>query len=361
MVDKDGTAHVDVRKVEIPHRGSSWYQRINAHVAHLQGMLNKFVGLREANGGISYADKEIVLQIQSHLTAAQGVLEDHRLLRRMSGASADRALANAHEAEVALLRIAPDAELYNKGLYTLSHARLHLEKDDTLLQQMEAVMHELGAHGAEPAHPGPFRELAAITLHAAYQSEEAQRARVRSFTQIVLVAAAALWILAVGLGLWASLSPDVAARFCSPARTGHGLVCSLGSTPQSGSVYFLEFLGVCGAAVGGAASLRNVRGTSGPYHVASGLTFLRLPIGALIAATGIMLVSAQFIPGLTSLDTSTRIGAWAFAFGILQESVTRAVDRRGRSLLDAVKGPGSPTADPDSPAARKGPSPPRPT
>ncbi|MGW0765647.1 hypothetical protein [Streptomyces sp. NPDC002676] len=334
-------------------------------MAHLQGQLNKFVAQRKANGGISGADTEIALQIQTHLTEAQDVLQKRNLWRRMTGASADRALANAHEAEVALLRIAPNEELFNKGVYVLSHARLHLNKEDTCLQRLEAAMRDPRLIGADPAYLNNFRELAAITLHAAYQAEEAQRARVRSFIHIVLVASLALCFLAVGLGLWASLAPDVAARFCSPQTKARGQICPLGrdahGVPKASGVYFLEFLGVCGAAVGGAVSLRNVRGTSGPYHVASGLVVLRLPIGALIAAIGILLVSAQFIPGLTSLDTPTQIGGWAFAFGLLQESVTRAVDRQGRTLLDAVKGPGSPTADPASPAARHDPPAPQPT
>jgi hypothetical protein len=66
-------------------------------------------------------------------------------------------------------------------------------------------------------------------------------------------------------------------------------------------------------------------------------------------------MSGEFFPGLTSLNTSTQIVAWAFAFGILQESVTRAVDRQGQSLLDKVKGPGSRPA-----AANPGPAPDRP-
>ncbi|MER6025818.1 hypothetical protein [Streptomyces sp. NPDC001851] len=225
-----------------------------------------------------------------------------------------------------------------------------------LLRRLEIEIREQHLLRGDEQARNQFRELSAITLHAAYQAEEAQRARVRSFTQLVLVAALALWILAVALGLWASLAPDVAARFCSPPPR----VCPLGSTPEAASVFFLEFLGVCGAAVAGAVSLKDVRGTAGPYHVATSLIVLRIPVGALVAATGILLVSAQFIPGLTSLDTSTRIGAWAFAFGILQESVTRAVDRQGRTLLDAVKGPGSVTADPDSPGGADEPPPPPP-
>jgi hypothetical protein len=56
---------------------------------------------------------------------------------KLSGACVDRALANAHEAEVGLLRMAPDPDLFNKGLYTLSHARLSLKEEDMLLRRLE--------------------------------------------------------------------------------------------------------------------------------------------------------------------------------------------------------------------------------
>ncbi|MEU6549341.1 hypothetical protein ABZ915_03495 [Streptomyces sp. NPDC046915] len=339
---------------DVAFAGSSWFQRTNAHVAHLQGQLNKFLKMREAApGGISAPDIEVVKKIRTHLEAARNALRRRGVkgwFWRMSGASADRALANMHEAEVALLRIAPDEELPNKRLYVLSHARLHLPKDDVCLQHLEA---------AEKAPAGELRELAAITLHSAYQAEEAERARVRSFIRIVVVAAGALGVMAVGLGVWAALDLAVAQRFCFPPdknATGPDAVmaCPLGDAPTSGSVFFLEFIGMCAAAIAGAVSLRDVRGTSGPYHVATGLIVLRLPVGALVAAAGLLLMSGEFFPGLTSLNTSTQIVAWAFAFGILQESVTRAVDRQGQSLLDRVKGPGSRPA-----AANPGPAPDR--
>ncbi|MFI1928267.1 MULTISPECIES: hypothetical protein [unclassified Streptomyces] len=66
----------------------------------------------------------------------------------------------------------------------------------------------------DPA-PGT-RELAAITLHAAYQAEEAERARVRSFTHMVVSAAGVMWILAVALGVWAAQNYHVAEIFCLP-------------------------------------------------------------------------------------------------------------------------------------------------
>ncbi|MEV4684075.1 hypothetical protein [Streptomyces kurssanovii] len=342
---------------DVTVKGSSWYQRVNAHVAHLQGQLNKFEERRKAGGRVSPEDARTVATANAHLDAARNTLRDCSRWQRLLGASADRALANVHEAEVALLRIAPESELHDKGMYALSHAKLHLMHDDVLLQQLSAAVHSspernmLGFRRQQKPLGAGQRELAALTLHAAYQAEEAERARVRSFTQIVVMAAGALWLIAVSLGVWGALAPDVAERVCftnTEVAEGGGSttrVCPLGETPKAANIFFLEFIGLFAAAVAGAVSLKGVRGTSGPYHVATGLIILRLPVGALTAVAGILLMSGEFLPGLTNLDTPTQVCAWAFAFGVLQESVTRAVDRQGQHLIDNVKAPGSNVGD----------------
>jgi hypothetical protein len=46
----------------------------------------------------------------------------------------------------------------------------------------------------------------------------------------------------------------------------------------------------------------------------------------------------QFVPGLTALDTSAQILAWALVFGYAQELFTRLVDQQGQTVLDSVRG-----------------------
>jgi hypothetical protein len=50
----------------------------------------------------------------------------------------------------------------------------------------------------------------------------------------------------------------------------------------------------------------------------------------------------QFIPGLSALDTSAQILAWALIFGYAQQVFTRLVDRQGNAVLDAVRGANKP-------------------
>ena len=45
----------------------------------------------------------------------------------------------------------------------------------------------------------------------------------------------------------------------------------------------------------------------------------------------------QFVPGLTALDTSAQILAWALVFGYAQQLFTRLVDQQAHTVLNSVR------------------------
>ncbi|MEU3780091.1 hypothetical protein [Streptomyces sp900129855] len=322
------------------HKSSSWSQRTTAHVADLQGQINRLKS-RAGTGAGAGLDTGCVEKAETHLRAAREALGGRGLWQRLSGRASDRALANVHEVEVAIVRLVPENELRGKLLPVLVQARLHLDPGDARLQRLEQV----ASRSRNGKVTEDDRELLAHTLHSAYQAEQAERAKVRSFIAIVGVATAVMALIAVGFALWALTDAHgVGTSFCFPMNADNPnavpTVCPLGDKPSWQGVWFVEFCGMLGAAVAGAISLREVRGTAGPYRVASGLLLLRLPVGALTAVIGIILLSGRFFPGLTALDTSTQIIAWAIAFGVLQEPVTRAIDRQGQFLLENVRASG---------------------
>lgn len=93
------------------------------------------------------------------------------------------------------------------------------------------------------------------------------------------------------------------------------------------------------AGLAGSLAIRKIRGTNTPYSIPAMLILLRLPIGALSALFGIMLINGEVIPGLSNLDSTPQIAAWAIIFGIAQESVTRLIDAQGNKVLGNVRGP----------------------
>lgn len=130
------------------------------------------------------------------------------------------------------------------------------------------------------------------------------------------------------------------------------MVCATGEAPFAGGdlddatknvvsrwdYIVLEVVGLVAAAVA-AAALRQINGTSTPFAVPVALAVLKLPTGALTAVLGLLLMRGQFVPGLSNLDTSAQIVAWAVVFGYAQQLFTRLVDERGQAVLQAVGGP----------------------
>ncbi len=66
-----------------------------------------------------------------------------------------------------------------------------------------------------------------------------------------------------------------------------------------------------------------IRGTSTPYSLPVALALLKLPTGALTALLGLLLMRGNFVPGLSALDSSAQIIAWAIVFGYAQQLLTR--------------------------------------
>jgi hypothetical protein len=66
--------------------------------------------------------------------------------------------------------------------------------------------------------------------------------------------------------------------------------------------------------------------------------YLQLPTGAVTAVLGLLLMRGQFLPGLSALDTSGQILAWAIVFGYAQQLFTRFVDQQADTVLNEVRG-----------------------
>jgi hypothetical protein len=53
---------------------------------------------------------------------------------------------------------------------------------------------------------------------------------------------------------------------------------------------------------------------------------------------GLVLMRGGFVPGLTALDTTPQIIAWAVVFGASQQLFTGMVDRQAQTVLESVGG-----------------------
>src|SRR4029078_9550850 len=100
-----------------------------------------------------------------------------------------------------------------------------------------------------------------------------------------------------------------------------------------------ELVGLAAAAVAAAAAIRNIKGSSERYGLPLALAALKPPTGAMTAVLGLLLMRGQFVPGLTALDTTAQILAWALVFGFAQELFTHFVDQQGQTVLTSALAP----------------------
>lgn len=113
-------------------------------------------------------------------------------------------------------------------------------------------------------------------------------------------------------------------------------------TVSRADLLVVELVGLTAAAIAAAAAIRGIRGSSERYGLPVALAALKLPTGAITAFLGLLLIRGEFVPGLSALDTSGQIVAWALVFGFSQQLFTRLVDQQGQSVLDSVRGADKP-------------------
>jgi hypothetical protein len=184
--------------------------------------------------------------------------------------------------------------------------------------------------------------------------------RLRTFRNLLLGGIAVFAVIGIGLGVLGSLSPTSIPLCFTPEAEGRvTVVCPQAETPlgpvtadedldpdiartaAGGDVWLVELIGALGAALAGAAALRNLGSNSTPYAVPVTLAFFKLPTGAVTAVVGLLLMRADFVPGLSALDSSAQILGWAVVFGIAQQLVTQFADSQAAGLLENVKGRGA--------------------
>jgi len=208
------------------------------------------------------------------------------------------------------------------------------------------------------------RAFLAETASLARRLLHKETLRVRSFVRIVTAVTGAMLLIAIGIAIaafnWPGMvplcfTPQDAGRFMVVCPT-HSSVSTLGKphtnqiahTAQAQDYLVIEIVGTVSAAIASAASLRRIRGTALPYNVPLVISALKLPTGALTAPLGLLLMRGGFVPGLSSLDSSAQIIAWAIVFGYSQQLFTKFVDSQGQALLDSVHGPTSPHTGEDA-------------
>jgi hypothetical protein len=375
-----------------------WRESALTRAAELRGLANAYAAEQSKD-----QEAALLAEARQHIAAAEqaatgaGLRRGERRVAALWGASVERAISQLDAAEVCLLRVAPPEVVIGQLPSLYAQTRDHLPATDPRLQRLAALDLHYGKEPPAGIAPPVATALTAIEREAIVTAFRAgalearrQVTRVRSFRNVLLVSALVLTLCVAGLTVAATARPallplcftpieaavcpthteapkaETAAATPAPAPTPGGATPTSGmtnaqeaaqavaldrlvrSTASSWDVPLVELVGLIAAAVAAAVALRGMRGTSTPYSLPTALAVLKLPTGALTAVLGILLMRGAFVPGLSALDSSGQILAWAIVFGAAQQLVTRLVDQKAQGVLDELGTPGK-SKTPDAP------------
>jgi hypothetical protein len=327
------------------------------------------VNVAEARG-LDAAGRAVAGGVRGHLDkASDAAFRRDPLPRRVAnwwrGTLVETAYRHMHAAEAQIIDLYDENELHAEIPLAVARAQAAMHRED--LRQW--TVEELRASPRGLLRP----QLRRITTDS-FAALDAQHGQLRNFRNILLLASFLITVLVVATlavvarwpGVMPLCFPNEIAVSTDPLTTEvDGLNCPTASRttgPSSGDVLVVGLLGLLGGALAASISIRNLKGTTSPYDVPVALAVLKVPLGAFTAVLALVAIRADFVPGLSALDSQEQILAYALVFGFAQQLFTRLLDQRAQTLLehlpskDAADEP--PRPPPSQPAPPAPPAPP---
>lgn len=325
---------------------------LRARISELRGLLKD----RENNEASNTKD-ELLRQAREELTRAEKAISREHSPRYKLASHVVVGQIHADAAHTTLLRLSDPSDVQPMLPGVLAFVQQHLPSGDPQRAEVERIVH--AASGKRP--PTDLeREALLDATSVARQASIRETLRVRSFTYLVWWVMLGLTVTAVLVAALGVVGHDEVPLCFTPEQPegkGQAAVCPVATrripggadtaeigrivadTTRPGDYLIVESVGLVAASIAAAATLRRIRGTSTPFAVPMTLALLKLPTGALTAVLGILLMRGDFVPGLTSLDTSAQIIAWAVVFGYAQQVFTHFVDNQAQAVLHTEGAP----------------------
>src|SRR6478672_547455 len=299
-----------------------WVQQVAVETNRLKMR----VDAARARGDLTEPQETVALGVDGFIERARAAaFRDDPIPGRLAnwwrGTLVEAAYRNMHSARSALFDLYTEAELRAEIPMVVARANSTLHRDDPRL----ATVAELSA-----LPPSKLRPRMRRLVGDSYERLDLEHGQLRSFRNIVLIAAAfLLCCVAVTIGFicahpsWIPLCFDSTADLVScPSRM------TAGATPSWPDVLVVTRMGGLGGAFAATLSIRNLKGTSTPYDVPVALAVLKVPMGALTAILGLVAIKGGFAPGLSN----------ALLFGFSQQALSRLLDKRASDLLEGLPG-----------------------
>lgn len=348
---------------------SPWREFVLMRAAELEALSNWAARNHQAENF-----QDLAGAIGQHLAAAREAAGAKNRIRAWGRSSlVQRAMGNLDAAEAQLLNLAPPVYILGQLPSLRNHVQRHLAGKDPRRQEFERIVRVLGVNDAErsAAHRTAEdldREIEkergkiVTAVRGASSAALREQLRVASFRNVLVASALVMTFLAVGVAVMGFVAPTTVPLCFEPEKAAQTtVVCPTGrsafgpagqqespaamrdvddlvaETVNRMDLLVVELMGLIAAAMAAAAAIRGIRGSSEPYGLPVALALLKLPTGAITAFLGLLLMRGQFLPGLSALDTSAQILAWAIVFGYAQQLFTRLVDQQAHTVLDNVR------------------------
>jgi len=292
--------------------------------------------------GLEPAGRALAAGVRAHLDRARAAAfrEDpfpRRLANWWRGTLVETAYRHMHAAEAQIVGLYDRDELHAEIPVAVARAQTALHRDD---------LRQWTVEGLQASPPELLRAQLRRVMTDSFAALDARHGQLRNFRNILLRAALLISLLVaatlvVGC-LWPHVMPlcfpNEVVMDTDPLVTEQNLLnCptrSRTAAPTGGDMLVVALLGLLGGALAASVSIRNLKGTTSPYDVPVALALLKVPLGAFTAILALVAIRADFVPGLSSLDSQEQILAYALVFGFAQQLFTRLLDQQAQTLLE---------------------------
>lgn len=254
-------------------------------------------------------------------------LHPRRLIAWASGADQETAWLALHGAECELVLVRPEPALRSEIPRLLAKVDASFStatepgkgRTEILIAQQKASQLDRQA----------LREIKQAVLG----ESDKQFERLRSFRNILVAAIFILVVVEAGLALIPSLMTSWV-EFCPSTSAASGADPNVTAACPVDTVWKVELLGAIGGLLAALAALQKLRGYRNPYNLPFVQALLKIPAGALTALIGTIIVQS----GAFSIDPvdGNKLVAYVILFGVAQELVTRLIDQKANSIIEAA-------------------------
>lgn len=352
-------------------RGKIWAEDAKSNIRYLRARLDV---IRAREGLLDYAKCDPDAALCSHVQAQSrrreiaatcvnvsklldgaqkaAMGEEPRYLPIVSpwtGACIEATYKNIHYAEAAIVRLYDPEEVAFAAPDALRRAKSALADDDPTRRDALRLLHE-----AEDPHKTcscSAKRLGEIVT-VGHEAADRSRARLHTFRNVVITGAVVTTLL-LALFIYFSWKNPTFVSLCfhndlPPEKPGYTIVCPTrqslkGATevgPTSPDLFTIAMLGLLGGALSAAFFIRGLYVNATPYNVAIPLAILKIPAGAMVAVSGMILLAGDFVPGFSAIDKQSQILAYALVFGFAQQLFTQTLDHRAEKLIASVPSKG---------------------